>query len=392
MELGSEERGTMMPSLNVLLALMALDTGGAETHVVGLAQELKKRGHRVVVASQGGCLEEELLAAGIQHYQVPLGSRAPWDMLRGFRLMTRLVSQEKIDVIHAHARIPAWVGHFVSLCTRRPMVTTAHGIYSANLGMRALTVWGSQVVAVSSDVKAHLVRNFAVAGDKITVIPNGVDTERFSPRVDPSPVLAEFGLAPEGPKLVYVSRLSGARGEIALRVIEAVPELLRHYPALKVLIVGEGDKLPEVKRWAEKVNQDFKTQAIRVTGARTDTAALLATATVVIGVGRVILEGMASAKPVVIAGEAGFMGVLTPENLELAKKHNFSGRGTEQPTRADAITAAVDRLLKNPAQAAELGAFGREIVLREFSLPHMTQEVERVYYKALGRSQDAADR
>lgn len=378
-----------MPSLNVLLALMALETGGAETHVVGLAQELKKRGHRVVVASQGGCLEDELLTAGIKHFQVPLHSRAPWDMLRGFRLMARLVEEEKIDIIHAHARIPAWVGHFVSILTRRPMVTTAHGIYSANLGMRALTAWGNEVIAVSSDVKAHLVKNFGVDADKVTVIPNGVDTVRFAPGVDPAPVLTEFQLLPDDPKVVYVSRLSGARGEIALRVIEAVPQLLRRYPTLKTFIIGEGDKLPEVRRWAEKVNQDFKTQAVLVTGARTDTAALVAPATVVIGVGRVILEGMASGKPVVVAGEAGFMGLVTPENLDLAKKHNFSGRGTEQPTRADLITAAVDKVLKNPEYAAELGSFGRQIVVSEFSLPRMATEVERVYYRVLGRSDDA---
>lgn len=391
--LGSgEERGTKMPGLNVLLALMALETGGAETHVVGLAQELKRRGHRVVVASQGGCLEGELLKAGIKHFQVPLHSRAPWDMLRGFHLMTRLVNEERIDVIHAHARIPAWVGHFVSLVTRRPLVTTAHGIYSANLGMRAFTAWGKHVIAVSGDVKTHLVKNFGVEAEQVTVIPNGVDTARFAPDADATPVLQEFHLAPDDPKVVYISRLSGARGEIALRVIEAVPELLRRYPTLKTFIVGEGDKLPEVRRWAQKVNQDFKTEAVLVTGARTDTAALIAPATVVIGVGRVILEGMASAKPVVVAGEAGFMGLLTPENLDLARRHNFSGRGTEQPTRADLITAAIERVLKNPEHAVSLGEFGRAIALEEFSLPRMAAEVEKVYYQVLGRSGDALAR
>lgn len=380
-----------MPSLNVLLALMALETGGAETHVVGLAHELKKRGHQVVVASQGGCLEEELLAAGIKHFQVPLHSRAPWDMLRGMRLMTRIVKEQNIDLIHAHARIPAWVGHFVSLWTRRPMVTTAHGIYSTNLGLRTLTAWGDQAVAVSQDVKAHLVQNFGVPEDNVTVIPNGVDTVRFAPDVDPQPTLSEFGLSHDDPKVVYISRLSGARGEVALRVIEAIPELLRRYPTLTAFVVGEGDKLPEVQRWAEKVNDDFSRPAIMVTGARTDTAAIIAPATVVIGVGRVILEGMASAKPVVIAGEAGFMGLLTPERLAEARRHNFSGRKSNQATVAQAIVSAVDKVLGNAELARELGDFGRQVVLEEFSLAQMSREVEKVYLKALRRSDNAAN-
>ncbi|NLG86480.1 MAG: glycosyltransferase family 4 protein [Firmicutes bacterium] len=381
-----------MPSLNVLLALMALETGGAETHVVGLAQELKKRGHHVIVASQGGCLEEELLAAEIRHFQVPLNSRAPWDLLCGLRLMIRLVNEYNINLIHAHARIPAWVGHFASLWTRRPLVTTAHGIYSANLGLKALTTWGDQVIAVSEDVRAHLVQNFGVPKDNVTVIPNGVDTTRFAPDVDPGPVLAEFGLSAADPKIVYVSRLSGARGEVALKVIEAVPELLRRHPKLTTFIVGEGDKLPEVERWAEKVNQDFRRPAILVTGARTDTASIIAVATVVIGVGRVILEGMASAKPVVIAGEAGFMGLLTPSILAEAKRHNFSGRGSNQATDAEAITAAVDKVLAQKELAQELGNFGRQVVLQELSLAQMAAQVEEVYFKALRRNDNAAHR
>ncbi|NMA54958.1 MAG: glycosyltransferase family 4 protein [Firmicutes bacterium] len=381
-----------MPSLNVLLALMALETGGAETHVVGLAQELNKCGHRVVVASQGGCLEMELSAAGIPHVKVPLHSRAPWDMLRALQLMNRIVADWEIDLIHAHARIPAWIGHFVSRWNQRPLVTTAHGIYSANLGLRTLTLWGDEAIAVSPDVKAHMVRKFGVAANKVTVIANGVDTGRFAASIDPEPILTEFGLRAADPKIVYISRLSGARGEVALKVVKAVPELLRRYPSLTVFIVGEGDKLPEVKRWAEKVNEDFRRLAILVTGSRTDTAAIIATARVVIGVGRVILEGMASAKPVVIAGEAGFMGLLTPELLPAARRHNFSGRGSNQMTTARAILSAVDKALADPKLAAELGDFGREKAVGEFSLDQMAQRVEQVYYKALGRSSYAADR
>jgi glycosyltransferase involved in cell wall biosynthesis len=376
-----------MPSLSVLLALMALETGGAETHVVGLARELNKRGHRVVVTSHGGCLEEELSAAGICHIQAPLHSRAPWDVLQALQRMNGVIKRKQIDLIHAHARIPAWIGHFVSNWNNRPLITTAHGIYSTNLGLRTLTAWGDEAIAVSSDVKAHMVKNFGVAGRCVTVIPNGVDTSRFAATVNAGPVLDEFSLPAADPKMVYISRLSGDRGEVALRVIEAVPELLQRWPTLTTFIVGEGDKLPEVKQWASKVNDDFRRPAILVTGSRTDTAAIISAAQVVIGVGRVILEGMASAKPVVIAGEAGFMGLLTPKLLPVAKRHNFSGRGSNQRTKACVIANAVDKALRDDKLALELGAFGRKTVLEEFSLAQMAQEVEQVYYKALRRDQ-----
>ena len=61
------EKGT-----NILLSLQQLTIGGAETHVVELAKELKRRGYNVVVTSKGGVYEKELAAAGIKHYYVPL--------------------------------------------------------------------------------------------------------------------------------------------------------------------------------------------------------------------------------------------------------------------------------------------------------------------------------
>ncbi len=49
----------------ILMTLMGLEIGGAETHVVELSKELKKQGYDIIVASNGGVYEKELSAAGI---------------------------------------------------------------------------------------------------------------------------------------------------------------------------------------------------------------------------------------------------------------------------------------------------------------------------------------
>ena len=59
----------------VLMTLMGLDIGGAETHVVELSKELKKQGYDIIVASNGGVYEQELAEAGIRHYKVPMNQR-----------------------------------------------------------------------------------------------------------------------------------------------------------------------------------------------------------------------------------------------------------------------------------------------------------------------------
>jgi len=56
----------------ILMALMGLEIGGAETHVVELSKELKKQGFDIVVASNGGVYEQELEEVGVKHYKVPM--------------------------------------------------------------------------------------------------------------------------------------------------------------------------------------------------------------------------------------------------------------------------------------------------------------------------------
>lgn len=92
--------------MKILMATMGLDIGGAETHIVELAKELKAEGHDIVVASNGGVYVPEIVAAGIRHYQVPMHRRDAGCMLRSRKLLKEIIRTERPDVVHAHARIP----------------------------------------------------------------------------------------------------------------------------------------------------------------------------------------------------------------------------------------------------------------------------------------------
>jgi len=373
-----------MERLTVLLALMALDAGGAETHAVSLAKQLKRRGVNVVVASHGGKLTKALETSGIPHYTLPLDRKSPFQLIKSVRGLTDILKKHKVDIIHAHARIPAWVSQWVSYVTGCPYITTSHGIYSTDWGMALITTWGRRVIAVSDDVKKHLVNGFKVSPDKIVVIPNGIDLEQFNPQnIDSSSVEKQLGLKEEDLKIIYISRLMGARGEIALRLIEAMPEIAKVFPQVNLVIVGEGDKYEAIKQMAASYNSRYRQNRVIVTGARFDTPVLMNMADVAVGVGRVALEAMAMEKPVIIAGEAGFMGILRPENFETAMKHNFSGRGANMKTNASNIAEAINNLLADAQLRQKLGNFGRQAVVRHFSIETMTDEVLKVYHQVI---------
>ena len=95
--------------MKILMATMGLDIGGAETHIVELSKQLKAQGHEVSIVSNGGVYVPEITEAGIHHYQAPLNRRDIKDMLKARSILKQVIQQEKPDVVHAHARIPAFL-------------------------------------------------------------------------------------------------------------------------------------------------------------------------------------------------------------------------------------------------------------------------------------------
>ena len=162
-------------------------------------------------------------------------------MLQGRKLLREAIARERPDGVHAHARIPAFLCG--TLCRRMkvPFVTTAHWVFDTRGALRYLTNWGERTVAVSEDIKAYLIREYGLNAEHITVTINGIDTEKFSPRLDGAGVLTEFDLNPARPVLSYVSRMDEDRALVAEQLIEIAPELDRAIPGIQLLIAGGGN-------------------------------------------------------------------------------------------------------------------------------------------------------
>ncbi len=377
--------------LTVLLAAMSLSLGGAETHVVALAKELSRRGHRVLVASQGGTLTTELTADGIVHYSLPLASRRPWQLRQAIRGMRRIITEEDVELIHAHARIPAWVAE----AARRgrggrpdvPLVTTYHAVYRSGPWWRLFTRFGDHTIAVSEDIATYVSRSFGYPRGKIAVIPNGLDTDRFSPRgaQGGERLEQEMGLRAHSPLVVHVSRLDElgmdrpGTVQAALALVRAAPALLDIHPDLRMVIVGDGREGRLVREAAGRVNGELGRQVVLCPGGRTDTPGFFALASVVVGVARVALEGMASGKPVVIAGEGGFRGLVQPDNLENLKAANFTARGKGETITPEKLVEAIGTVLANDELADSLGRLGRRTVEAGYSVGWMVDEILKVY-------------
>ena len=365
--------------MKILMATMGLDIGGAETHIVELAKELKNEGHDVAIVSNGGVYVSEITAAGIRHYEAPLHRRSLRDMASARRILRQVIVGEAPDVVHAHARIPAFLcGGF---CKKRgiPFVTTAHWVFDTSGVLRYLTNWGERTVAVSEDIKAYLIREYNTPAEHITVTINGIDTEKFSPRLTGAGVMSEFGLDPDRPVLSYVSRMDEDRALVARQLIAIAPELDRAVPGIQLLIAGGGNVLDELKAQAAQVNARLGRPCVTMTGPRTDINEIAAAGQLFVGVSRSALEAMAAGKPVIVAGNEGYHGLFGPDKLAVARAGNFCCRGmpVSRPERLLADVTAAFRL--PPEEKERLGAYGRQVIFDHYSVHRMAADCLSVY-------------
>ena len=176
--------------LTVLQTLPALDTGGVERGTVEVAAELARRGHRSLVISGGGALMAELGGSGSRHYAWPIGKKSPFTLLLAGRLR-RFLQEEKVDILHARSRMPAWVAYLawktMSAQDRPVFITTVHGPYRAGRYSAVMTR-GQRVIAVSRFIYDYILANYpGVDPDKVSVIHRGVDPRRFPCGYTPVP-------------------------------------------------------------------------------------------------------------------------------------------------------------------------------------------------------------
>lgn len=361
------------------MVTMALDIGGAETHIVELAKQLGVMGYDVAVVSNGGVYVPEIEQAGIRHYTAPLHRRSPWCMLRGLAALARVIRKEKPDVVHAHARIPGFLCGLLRRVMGFPFVTTAHWVFDTGGALRHLTNWGQRTVAVSDDIKAYLIREYGVPAEHISVTINGIDTDKFSPQVSGQEILEEFGLDPARPVVSYVSRMDADRALVARQLIELAPELDRRVPGVQLLICGGGNVFDELKAMADGVNGQLGRKIIAMTGARTDINKIVAAGDIFVGVSRAALEAMAAAKPVIVAGNEGYHDLFGPDKLEEARLGNFCCRGMELSSPQRLLEDVVQAITLPCEKGQELGRYGRQVIFDYYSVRRMAQDCVDAY-------------
>jgi L-malate glycosyltransferase len=227
------------------------------------------------------------------------------------------------------------------------------------------------VIAVSRAVAESLRRNGVIDSSKITVVHNGIDTDRFDR------VVARNGDLPI--VIGTVGHLAPIKGhDIFLR---AAALISAHRPEVRFMVIGE-DKSPQMdhRRCLESLIAELHlSEVVTMPGWRDDMPAVLSSLTLFVSAARsepfglAIVEAMAAGLPVVAGASEGAMEII---------EDGFSGKlvPVDDP---ETLAAVINDLLDNPPERSRLGRNALLASRERYSLARMVSDTEQVYREVL---------
>ncbi|MGW7255735.1 glycosyltransferase family 4 protein [Streptomyces sp. NPDC054834] len=355
--------------------------GGVARVVTDLVREQLADGADVVVACPDSALTAELRALGatVRHWSA---TRSPGPTLaREVRHLARLIDEVRPDLVHAHSAKAGLAGR-LAVRGRIPTVFQPHawsfeavGGITANLALkweRRSARWATRVICVSEAERATGVR--AGISGRWTVVPNGIDPERFHPapagtvRAGLAPLA---GIDPAAPLAVCVGRLCRQKGQDVL--LRAWDTVARRVPDARLVLVGDGPDSDRLRREAPP--------SVVFTGAVADASPWYQAADLVVlpsrweGMALAPLEAMACGRPVVVTDVDGARESLPP---------SFAAHCLAPPEDPAVLAGAVTELLLDPPLRESLGDRARRHVLSTHDVRHTAQAVADVYRDLLG--------
>ncbi|OPZ86150.1 MAG: Spore coat protein SA [bacterium ADurb.Bin429] len=360
--------------MKILHLLKSLHTGGSVTYMLKLSAGLIARGNEVVVAAGTDDARPALEAMGARFHRVTMSDLS---FFSAAGRLAEIIRDEGVDVINAHHWTAGAAGYLAGRLTGVPFLLTVHGTRRAY--QRWLVFyWSPKVLVVSARGRDNLIHDMGLAPERIIESFIGVDVQRFAPGPPDPALLTELGLDADTPVVLHVSRLNATKGHVARVLAKAAPGIATSVPDVTVLIAGDGEDRPRVDAAAATANAAIGRQAVRLLGMRGDVPALMRLARAVVGTASVAMEALASGVPVVAAGKYGYVGPVTPDTFDAANAVCFGDHAAPQPLTPEALAEALPPLLDDDTRR-ELGAWGRALMVEQYSVERMVDQVEAVY-------------
>ena len=358
--------------MNILQILPELNVGGVETGTLDLAKYLVRLNHKSVVVSNGGKLVKDLEGVGAKHYTLAVHKKSLFSMIKMIPLLAEIIKKEKIDIVHARSRVPAWIAYFACRKTKAVFITTCHGYYGKH-PFSYVMGWGKKVIVLSNIIARHMIEDFAVPHDRICLVPRSVDLEKFK-------YLSPDKRRGKGFNIAIIGRITPLKGHLFF--IKAMAKVGRVVPSLKIWIVG--DASPAHQAYKEQVQvltrrlglghcTEFLGTQKNIPEILSHVDLLVLSTTTHEAFGRVVIEAQAAGVPVVATEVGGVVDII---------ENNKNGL-LVPPGDPDSMAEAVIRIFKEPQLAVNLSEAAILKVREKYNVGLMVENTLKVYEDAI---------
>ena len=371
--------------------------GGIARVVYDLSKRLIKDGHDVtVVTYKEGDMPDYENDKGVKVYRVPNFEINPnnfidWIMQLNFNLVaktTEIINKEgKFDVIHAHDWLVAYAAKTLKHSFDIPLVATIHATEAGrNGGIHdevqryindtewLLTYEATEVIVNSKFMKNDVQRLFGLPYEKINVIPNGLNLTAFSGLERDYSFRRQY--AADNEKIILtMGRMVYEKG--VQNLVAAMPKILDNYHDAKLVIVGKGGMIDDLKAQVHSLGIDHKVCFAGFLNSRkvpiyqcADVAVFPSTYE---PFGIVALEAMLAGVPTVVSDVGG---------LDEIVEHGVNGMKS-YAGNPNSIADSIISLLYNPELCANITKKAKQEVKENYSWTKIAQDTHFTYQKAI---------
>ncbi len=371
----------------ILQFIGSFNQGGSERQMVALTRLLKSEGSFDVFAAtlnNEGVLRPEIEAMGLQEIpEFPLTSFYNANFVRQVRRCAEFLRDNKIDLIHTHDFYTNVFGMAAASLAAVPARVASKretgGMRSGGQEFIEKLAFGraDAIVANSDSVRKHLTGR-GIAADKIKIIYNGINVERFENiNCDRAAVCRSFGLSSDD-KIRFITLVANLRHDVknVQMLLRTAKSVIGTEPATHFVVAGEGELEAELKETAKQLGV---TDNVHFIGRCTDVPALLSVSYACVltstaeGFSNSILEYLAGGKPVVATNVGGAAeAIADDENGYLVAADDDN-----------AMAARLVELLRDKEKTAGFGAEGRRVVSEKFSEKMQLENTMNLYNSLL---------
>lgn len=370
---------------NILYLHETSKFAGAEESLLNLAKFLDKgRFTPNFILPEEGLLKDKLEAIGVKVFVVPMPKiRRVVGVIPAARRILSIARENNISLLHTNSIRTHFYGLHVARKLKLPIIWHQRNLLTRELldPDRLFSSLADVIICNSCAVARRFLKKGTLS-DKVRVVYNGVDTERFSPAISPDRFRREFGIG-ESEKIVGIaSRFDKRKGHEDF--FKAAKEVIRLEKNVRFLVVGGAvfDNHEEREQYLrDRVKSlDLKDRVI-FSGFRQDMPEVYAAIDIFVlpslqeACARVLLEAMASGKPVIATSLGGNPEIVVDEVT-----------GILVPAKdARALAQAMLRLIREPDTARQMGEAGRKRIQECFTIAENLVKIEFIYGELLNK-------